>query len=449
MAVEVILPKVDMDMETGQISRWYAKNGDKVEKGQLLFEIETDKAAMEVDCPASGILGSISAAEGEIIPVGQAVAWIYNEGENHHPIDDSKELSSALTAPIIIQEALPQKEKAAQPEQKKGAFSEINDKNVRATPLARRIARNAGLNLQGVEGSGPKGRIQKKDVEGALVTNTSCNSQNLVRAETDKTNHSSKIIGALNASWLRPGDSNLIPVVLIHGFAADLNSWRSFLAGKIIKNPVLSIDLPGHGGSPSFVPKSINDIAIAVEATLAAYSIDTCILVGHSFGGAVATITAARAMIDVRSLVLISSAGLGPEINGAFIKGVTTAKSECSLKPWLYQLVSNQTFITKTFINASVEQLQNQTMRYIQATIGELFFTDSTQVFEIRSLFESLTIPIRLIFGSDDHIIPVAHSRGLPGKVGIHIFSHCGHLPHVEESVAVFDILEQCVSAVS
>lgn len=81
MAVEVILPKVDMDMETGQISRWYAKDGDAVTKGQLLFEIETDKAAMEVDAPASGILGDVSAAEGAVVPVGQAVAWIYAEGE--------------------------------------------------------------------------------------------------------------------------------------------------------------------------------------------------------------------------------------------------------------------------------------------------------------------------------------------------------------------------------
>ncbi|MFX3893566.1 biotin/lipoyl-containing protein, partial [Streptococcus suis] len=64
MPTEVILPKVDMDMETGQISRWYAKEGDSVSKGQLLFEIETDKAAMEVDAPASGILRDVKAAEG-------------------------------------------------------------------------------------------------------------------------------------------------------------------------------------------------------------------------------------------------------------------------------------------------------------------------------------------------------------------------------------------------
>src|SRR5688500_4402422 len=81
MAVEVILPKVDMEMESGQISRWYAKDGDAVTKGQVLFEIETDKAAMEVDAPSSGILRNVTAAEGTTVPVGQAVAWIFAEGE--------------------------------------------------------------------------------------------------------------------------------------------------------------------------------------------------------------------------------------------------------------------------------------------------------------------------------------------------------------------------------
>lgn len=100
MAVEVILPKVDMDMETGQISRWYAKDGDTVAKGQLLFEIETDKAAMEVDAPASGILADISAAEGTVVPVGQAVAWIYAEGEERHAKSAPIAQETIVAAPI-------------------------------------------------------------------------------------------------------------------------------------------------------------------------------------------------------------------------------------------------------------------------------------------------------------------------------------------------------------
>ncbi len=82
MPVEVLLPKVDMDMATGQISRWFVEEGAAVKKGDVLFEIETDKAAMEIDAPASGTIRDITGREGVDIPVGEAVAWIYEAGES-------------------------------------------------------------------------------------------------------------------------------------------------------------------------------------------------------------------------------------------------------------------------------------------------------------------------------------------------------------------------------
>ncbi len=166
MAVEVILPKVDMDMETGQISRWYAKDGDMVTKGQLLFEIETDKAAMEVEAPASGVIADISAAEGAVVPVGQAVAWIYEEGEERSgkPAAVAQEPIAAAPVDRAIETATPKQHdpKSSQDDERDSA-----DK-VRATPLARRLARDAGIDLATVQGSGPKGRVQKKDVEGDI-----------------------------------------------------------------------------------------------------------------------------------------------------------------------------------------------------------------------------------------------------------------------------------------
>ncbi|RVC58964.1 biotin/lipoyl-binding protein, partial [Mesorhizobium sp. M2A.F.Ca.ET.046.02.1.1] len=81
MPTEVILPKVDMDMATGQISRWFAEEGARVKKGDVLFEIETDKAAMEIDAPASGTLRNVTGKERVDIPVGEPVAWIYADDE--------------------------------------------------------------------------------------------------------------------------------------------------------------------------------------------------------------------------------------------------------------------------------------------------------------------------------------------------------------------------------
>lgn len=441
MAVEVILPKVDMDMETGQISRWYAKDGDTVTKGQLLFEIETDKAAMEVDAPASGIIADISAAEGTVVPVGQAVAWIYDEDEERNGKSAPAVEAPIAAAPVdrAIETAASKQHdpKSSQDDERSSA-----DK-VRATPLARRLARDAGIDLTTVQGSGPKGRVQKKDVEGDIgVANPAIPAKSFASKNAEPTP-----LGQLNAVWLREGEAGRLPVVLLHGFAADLNSWRGLFAGASLGRPILALDLPGHGNSPRIVPENIDDIAAAVEATLGFLGVGSCLLVGHSLGGAVASVVAARGLIDVRSLLLISSGGLGPQINGAFIKGLVGAKSEASIVPWLKLLVADETRLTKPFINATVAQAADTELRNTQEAIGARFFADGTQTFEIRSNIAALAMPVRLIFGAEDRVIPVAHAHGLPGKVGIHIFAGCGHMPQIEERAAVLQILKECAAA--
>src|SRR5277367_6462658 len=79
------MPRVDMDMTSGRMGRWHAAEGAHVEKGATLFEIETDKAAMEVDAPASGVLKFVSASEGDVLPVGACIGWIVAEGESFVP----------------------------------------------------------------------------------------------------------------------------------------------------------------------------------------------------------------------------------------------------------------------------------------------------------------------------------------------------------------------------
>jgi len=441
MAVEVILPKVDMDMETGQISRWYAKDGDTVTKGQLLFEIETDKAAMEVEAPASGIIADISAAEGTVVPVGQAVAWIYEEGEERSgkPAAVAEEPIAAAPVDGAIETAPPSDldSKSSQDDERHSTGK------VRATPLARRLARDAGIDLAAVQGSGPKGRVQKKDVEGGIgIAKPAVTAKSSASKDAE-----SAALGQLNAVWLREGEAGRLPVVLLHGFAADLNSWRGLFAGASLGRPILALDLPGHGNSPRIVPENIDEIAVAVEATLESLGVSACLLVGHSLGGAVATVLAARGIVDVHSLLLISSGGLGPQINGAFIKGLVGAKSEASIVPWLKLLVADENHLTKPFINATVAQAADTELRNTQEAIGARFFADGTQTFEVRSSIAALAMPVRLIFGAEDRVIPVAHAHGLPGKVGVHIFAGCGHMPQIEERAAVLQILKECAVA--
>ncbi|MEP7454587.1 acetoin dehydrogenase dihydrolipoyllysine-residue acetyltransferase subunit [Phyllobacterium sp. SB3] len=427
MPVEVILPKVDMDMESGQISRWYAKEGDAITKGQLLFEIETDKAAMEIDAPSSGILRNVTAQEGTTVPVGQAVAWIYAEGESY---EASAEVEVQAAAPAKKPETILQ---AVTPE---SAPTSVGGEGIRATPLARRLAREAGVDLASVKGSGPKGRIQKQDIE--LET----------RAQTDVAKPKAMQVAAkgsdapLNAVWLREGkDKALAPVVLLHGFGADLNSWRPMLAGGNINNSILAIDLPGHGDSTLSIPGDLEAIAVQVERTISAYHSGQIILVGHSFGGAVAAEVAVRGNADVQALVLIAPAGLGPEINGDFLSGFVRARSESSLIAWMKQLVEDESLLTKPFVAATLQQSQNDALREAQRLVSDRFFADGTQVFSIRQTLDRLSIPVRVIFGAADRVIPASHAAGLPGEIAVHLFAQTGHMPQLERREAVMRIL--------
>ena len=93
MAVEIVMPRVDMDMSSGRMGRWHAAEGAHVVKGATLFEIETDKAAMEVDAPASGVLKFVAASEGDVLPVGACIGWIVADGEDFVPSAPSPQRS--------------------------------------------------------------------------------------------------------------------------------------------------------------------------------------------------------------------------------------------------------------------------------------------------------------------------------------------------------------------
>ncbi len=149
MAVEVIMPKAGMAMEEGTIVKWYKKEGDQVEAGEALLEIITDKVNMEVEAEVSGVLLKIVGKEGQVLPVFTPIAYIGKEGEEVETETTGKNPE--------------QPEKKEKEELKKENVS-VSEKKVRATPAARKTAKESDLELRDIKGSGPKGRIQKKDV---------------------------------------------------------------------------------------------------------------------------------------------------------------------------------------------------------------------------------------------------------------------------------------------
>lgn len=161
MPTEIIMPKVDMVMETGTFVEWLKQDGQTVKKGEALFVIMTDKAAIECESPASGVLAGASARPDDVIPVTNVIGYILAPGEA------LPEQASSAGKPGGPADALPVTvEKAAAPASTSQPVSATTDSEhlLRATPLARLIAQEIGVDLSSVEGRGPRGRIYKSDV---------------------------------------------------------------------------------------------------------------------------------------------------------------------------------------------------------------------------------------------------------------------------------------------
>ena len=160
MATEVILPRLGQGMESGTIVRWLKSEGEPVEKGEPLFELDTDKVTQEVEAEAAGVLLKIAVPEGEV-PVGQTVAFIGSEGE------DVPEVAAAAAPQEDAQEAAkPSEPEPVQQAPQQAAIASENGR-IKASPLARRIARERGIELSAIRGTGPDGRIVAEDVERA------------------------------------------------------------------------------------------------------------------------------------------------------------------------------------------------------------------------------------------------------------------------------------------
>ena len=158
MATEVIMPKVDMVMDAGTFVEWLKQEGDTVEKGDPLFIVLTDKANIEIEAPAGGILAGISARPDDVIPIGQPIAYILQPGESLPSESPAPAPAPPAAAPPSVQTAETPPEPASPP-----PAAPVFGK-VRATPAARHLAADLNLTLSQIPGSGSRGRIHKNDV---------------------------------------------------------------------------------------------------------------------------------------------------------------------------------------------------------------------------------------------------------------------------------------------
>lgn len=433
MPTEVIMPKVDMDMAKGKIMSWHIAEGESVSKGDPLFDIETDKAAMEVEAPADGILYH-TAPEGMDIPIGTPCAWLYAEGEEvgEQPAPFAGQ-AGAAPKPEPVAADVPNDTKPVEAElELVDAIAGDATGKVRATPRARSLASGAGLNIADLIGTGPRGRVQALDVENEIALRDTrpapLASPVVFKAET----------GSLAVTRSKGGTGT--PIVMIHGFASDATSWAP-METHLKHRPLIRIDLPGHGKSPKLRIDSFADLVREVRRAFDDLNLDAAHLVGHSLGGAISIALADTRAKRLSSLTLIAPAGLGPDINGDALSGICRATRAESLGPWLRSLVANEDIVTDSYVRLAMAGREDTNLRAAQSRLADVLFPDGVQAFDLRAALERIDIPTRIIWGKQDAIIPWNHALRAPGKMALHLFDGVGHMPHIECSAELGRIL--------
>lgn len=231
MAYKVVMPKAGMAMETGIVGKWLKEKGDKVEKGEPLLSIETDKTTMEVESMYSGVLLEILADEGQEIPVVQTIAYIGEPGEKI-PEEEKKALSEES---ISVEQAESKAEETV--DFKKQELT--NGGKIAATPAARRIAKEKGIDISSVEPSGRFGQVKSSDV---LAQSTAQAATPLAKAiakdrgvsleDLEGSGHDGKItkrdvlLAQQRAEYVQVADDELVP----H------SSMRKVIAKRMLKS---------------------------------------------------------------------------------------------------------------------------------------------------------------------------------------------------------------------
>jgi pyruvate dehydrogenase E2 component (dihydrolipoamide acetyltransferase) len=172
MAVEVILPKIDEAMTQGTILEWKKQDGERVEKGDILYILETEKVTWEVEAPESGILSRMEFAAGDVVRVGTVVARIVGESESI-PAGETRPASEATVAPTGPTESSIDVESTPLE----------TAPGIKASPVAKRIAIEHGIDLSRVQGTGPGGRIVREDVIQAVAQSTPAGPVSVVEEE--------------------------------------------------------------------------------------------------------------------------------------------------------------------------------------------------------------------------------------------------------------------------
>lgn len=264
-----------------------------------------------------------------------------------------------------------------------------------------------------------------------------------VAAEAQAPQPQSVAVGDQTIRYLQTGTAHEErPFVLVHGFGGDLNNWLFVQPLLSERARVIALDLPGHGGSTKQVGAGdLSSLSAALFGFLQAIDVPKAHLVGHSLGGAVALRLALDHPAQVASLSLIAPAGLGREIDDAFVSDFIAASRRKQLEPVLAKLFVDAGLVSRDMTEDLLRFKRLDGAQQALATIRAANF-EGGQHEVLRGRLASLgDMKVQVIWGAEDRIIPSSHAEGLPAEVRVHVLPGTGHMPHLERATEVSRLL--------
>ncbi|MEP6017089.1 MAG: alpha/beta fold hydrolase [Paracoccaceae bacterium] len=418
------MPRMGETMDEGKLVAWLVEPGAPFKRGDPILEVETDKTVVEFPALGDGTLVESLVEIGEMVDVGTAIAKI-DVGDGPDWIsdgDDAPSVEEEAPAPEMV-EAVAEAPVAAS---SAPSFAPSKDERIRATPLARRITRQANIDLDRIVGTGRRGRIERSDVEAGV----------------------SAVSGDLQTgygiAWNEKGAATGAPVMFIHGFAADHSAW-SGLQSQMARSGhrTLAVDLPAHGNATADAHDAA-DLAQPVIA-MAEQKVDwqPLHIVAHSMGALVAV--ALAKVVPTASLTLIAPAGLGRTINTRFLDALAEPRDVASVARTLTSLTHGSNGLSDAAHAAIFATLSKGRLTEIAHALAGA----SGQNVDLRGDLEQIAndMPVSLLLGQRDQIVDWSEALDVSPLISVHHFPDAGHMPHWEALPQVQAILERKINA--
>jgi pimeloyl-ACP methyl ester carboxylesterase len=437
VATILSMPKWGLAMKTGLVVEWLKRPGDAVQQGEPMVEIESEKATNEVEAPSTGILRSLVVAEGQDAPVGAALAVI---------VAPDEKLSDEQVAALIHEDAEIKRQKAEMlTRQRTTAKASTNGTRtairapvstggrINASPAARRLAQELGVDLTTVAGTGPGGMIGREDVQRAAAEAKADLSEEVEEKDVD--------VGGIAIHCLIAGPANAPHVVFVHGVGGSLATWSLNLPAFAEQSRICALDLVGAGNSA----KPNTDYSVPALAEFLARFLDALgpdwqrvSIIGHSLGGAVALAFAGSNPQRIERLVLVDSAGLGAEINRTVIDLMRSEPTHENLRSELTLFFAQPGMVQQALLEQLYQQRIQPGAHAALVATANAAFGDGQQQIDLRDTMGWLNIPVLVVWGDADAVIPVAHAQEAKRapQSRLEVFADSGHCPHIERADA-------------